>query len=212
MNYGELALRLQDFRDALIEHRGLWVKSLDDIIPDEPIRNGAALERQQRALARQIAILDPYLSLLSPGRTMERPLTGNRWDIFRAAIGTDTAIIKGDSLNNSILQLEEMITIAQTHAESDVVRIPDREERKNAKSSHLINVSGGNVNIGDHGTINVNISVADFLKSAIAEIERTTSKDSAQVQTLRERLKAQLDHPLGKLLAKIAVGEVLKHV
>jgi hypothetical protein len=211
MNYGELAQRLQDFRDTLIEHRELWAKSLDDIIPDEPVRNGAALERQQRVLARQIAILDPYLALLSPGRMMEHRLSGNRWDIFRAATGTATAIIKGDSLSNSILQLEGMIAIAQTHAVNDAVQIPDREERGKPKPSHSIHVSGGNVNIGDLGTINVNVSVADFLKTAIAEIEGT-SKNSEQVQTLREKLKALLDHPLGRLLAKIGVGEVLKHL
>jgi hypothetical protein len=57
----------------------------------------------------------------------------------------------------------------------------------------------------------LNVGVADFLKTAIAEIEGT-SKNSEQVQTLREKLKALLDHPLGRLLAKIGVGEVLKHL
>jgi hypothetical protein len=79
MNYGDLVQRLEDFRDRLIKHRKLWGNSLEDFIPDQPVRNGAALEKQQRELSKHLTILDPYLALLSPGRTKMHRMSSNYW-------------------------------------------------------------------------------------------------------------------------------------
>jgi hypothetical protein len=219
VDYGELTGRLEQFLDKLIEHRKLWVKSLDDYIPDEPIRNGPALEKQQRELSRDLAILNPYLTLLSAGRTRIHRATGAYWDIFQSAVGHETATIKGDSINDSILQLEGAIAVAQTHATDELVRLPVREEAPASQSTRASDVklgdtfqiSGGNVNIGAHGTINVSISIADLLQTVIAGIEKD-SNDPVKARSLREKLKDLLDHPLGRLLSQITVGEFLKRV
>jgi hypothetical protein len=42
----ELLTALDEFRGKLIEHRELWGKSLNDVIPDFPVRSQKALEEQ----------------------------------------------------------------------------------------------------------------------------------------------------------------------
>jgi hypothetical protein len=218
MTYGQLRQRLEEFRDKLIEHRELFAHSVNDIIPTHPIRNGRQLEAQERELHRLLAVVDPYLSEMSPGRIKVHRASGNSWDIYREAVGNQIAIVKGPSLNDSILQLEEIIAVTETHGDVEEIALPRKKpEEQGAKSSaahsgHSISISGGQVNFGDKGTININVTVSDVLKTAIAQIERRERPDPKELKSFRERLGAVLNHPLGKILSQIGVGEVLKHL
>jgi hypothetical protein len=218
MKYGQLRLRLEEFRDKLIEHRELFARSVNDIIPTHPIRNGRQLETQERELHRLLAVVDPYLTELSPGRIRVHRASGNSWDIYREAVGNQIAIIKGPSLNDSILQLEEIIAVTESHGDDQEIALPAKKTEQQgagspaARSGHSISISGGQVNFGDKGTININVTVSDVLKTAIAEIEKREHADPKELKGFRERVAAVLSHPLGKVLSQIGIGEVLKHL
>ncbi|MGH7412309.1 MAG: hypothetical protein ACREJ6_14785, partial [Candidatus Methylomirabilis sp.] len=111
MKVSELVSLIEEFRDLLQEHFSLWCASLSSSIPDKPVRNHDELERQQRALFRLFYVLDPYLTRFSKGRFMHTPATGVRWDIYRSAIGNDTAPIKGPSAKNALLELEGILAL-----------------------------------------------------------------------------------------------------
>ncbi len=133
--------------------------------------------------------------MLSAGRIKLHRMSGNYWDIFQEAVGTNTAIIKGDSINDSILQLEGMIAVTETEDPNTIVEVDlhsDSSAERDARRATM------------------GISVADLLSAAVGEIAKK-STEPAQVHTLRDRLRAILEHPLGRLLGQIAVGEVLKH-
>jgi hypothetical protein len=106
----DLSIRLKEFRDLLREHYALWSRSLDERIPDQPIRNIERLEGQQRRLHQLFYVLNGYLDRFTLGRQMHHPATGLIWDVYRGAIGNHTASIKGDSIRNALLELEGIIS------------------------------------------------------------------------------------------------------
>lgn len=108
-----LLRKIKKFKDLLQEHHDLWAKSLDDIIPDHPIRNIDRLEGQQILLSKLFYQIDEYLTRFSKGRLMHHPATGIKWDVYRSSIGNDVSQIKGPSLRNALLELEGIISILE---------------------------------------------------------------------------------------------------
>jgi uncharacterized protein (TIGR02391 family) len=110
MRVSELLAALDEFRGKLIEHRELWGKSLNDMIPDFPVRNQKALEEQSHWLTRRLGALRPYIERFDSEWLMNHPATGVRWDALDAATGlTSVSQIKGHSLRSTI---EKLNTIA----------------------------------------------------------------------------------------------------
>jgi hypothetical protein len=71
------------------------------------------LQDQQKELSKLFYVLDQTLTAYSRGRVMYYPATGTKWDIYRSAIGNDTAVVKGPSLENAVLELEGIIALVQ---------------------------------------------------------------------------------------------------
>jgi predicted nucleotide-binding protein len=113
MKAGDLVAKLNELKALLKEHQGLWRQSLDTTMPRYPRQNVKTLGEQQAALSRLVYVLDPYITRYSRGRIMRHPATGVSWDIYRSAIGNDTALIKGPSLQNAILELEGITAIVE---------------------------------------------------------------------------------------------------
>jgi hypothetical protein len=111
MTSGELIKELETFLKRLSEHRSLWSQSLDSTIPDLPIRNIPRLQEQQEELTSRFYVLDPYLSAFSKGRIMRHPATGTSWDIYQAATSNQVAPVKGDSLDQALLQIPGIIAV-----------------------------------------------------------------------------------------------------
>ena len=183
-------------------------------IPNYPIRNGEKLNEQEVALTRQLYLLEPFLQRLAKQRIRFHPATRTSWDIFKVATGNDAAIIKGPSLNDAILELEGVIAVVEN--EPFDAEVPTAEVRPTAQTAHAattgdINISGGNVTIAG-GTINVNqINLADFMRAILPIIDEK-AESPGQANKLKELLSRAIDSPLGKILTKIGVGEVLQHV
>ena len=109
----ELLQKAETFKNLLREHRDLWEKSLDDTIPDHPMRNKGKLEEQQIELFKLFYQIDEYLTMFSKDRIMHHPATGMKWDVYKSAIGNDVAPIKGPSLKSALLELTGIIAVLE---------------------------------------------------------------------------------------------------
>ncbi len=117
MESRQLAEKLEEFKRLLEEHKRLWGGSLDETLPDHPIRNREQLQDQQKQLSKLFYTLDRTLTSYSRGRIMVYSAAGAKWDIYRAAIGNDIAQIKGPSLENAVLELEGIIALVSERPE-----------------------------------------------------------------------------------------------
>src|SRR5262245_14119951 len=109
MKVSELLAALDEFRSKLVEHRELWGKSLNDVIPDFPIKNQKELEEQSQWLTRRLGALRPYIERFDSNWIMEHPATGTVWDALDAASGlSSVSQIKGPSLRATIERLNSI--------------------------------------------------------------------------------------------------------
>ncbi|MBI4379318.1 MAG: nucleotide-binding protein [Nitrospinae bacterium] len=125
--------KMKEFKDLLQEHYELWGNSLNDTIPDYPIKNHQKLKEQQTELFKLFYQIDEYLTKYSKGRIMYHPATGVKWDIYKSAIGNDIPQIKVDSIRNALLELEGIIAILEGEdAEKEITTdyISSQKERR----------------------------------------------------------------------------------
>jgi predicted nucleotide-binding protein len=132
-----LLKKIRDFKELLSEHFDLWKKSLRQPFPSYPVKNKDELREQQIQLFRLYYQIDEYLTKFSKGRLMRHPATGIRWDVYRSSIGNDVAQIKGESLNNALLELEGIIAVLeQEDAEKEIVPNYISSQEKRVFISH----------------------------------------------------------------------------
>jgi hypothetical protein len=108
MTVSDLRARLETFRSQLEEHAQLWRRSLDDTLPDYPIDNVSQLRQQSNNLARQLGRLRPYIDGFGFPSTMQAGV-GGAWDIYDCAVSLDVAIRKGHSIENVLMQLQQIL-------------------------------------------------------------------------------------------------------
>lgn len=132
MNKKVLLRKLANFQKKLQEHQKIWGNSLDNTIPDYPLRSYERLKTQQNELTELLYVLDPFINKYSRSRHMRHPRTGITWDAYRAAIGNDVAQIKGPSLENVIQELAGIIAVIKLEKRKDIKKI----------SHHAINQIG----------------------------------------------------------------------
>lgn len=122
MKVSELLAALDEFRSKLTEHRELWGKSLNDIVPDFPIRNQKELEAQSQWLTRRLGALRPYIERFDSSWIMQHPATGAVWDALDAASGlSSVSQIKGPSLRSSVEKLNGIAGRLEGLDQSDAV-------------------------------------------------------------------------------------------
>jgi hypothetical protein len=108
MTVSELRVRLETFRVQLEQHAQLWRRSLDDAFPEYPINNGPLLRQQSNDLARQLGRLRPYIDGFGFPSEMQAGV-GAAWDIYDSAVSLDVAIRKGHSIENVLMQLQQIL-------------------------------------------------------------------------------------------------------
>ncbi|WP_375779056.1 TIGR02391 family protein [Bradyrhizobium sp. ma5] len=122
MKVSELLAALDEFRSKLTEHRELWSKSLNNIVPDFPIRNQKELEEQSHWLTRRLGALRPYIERFDSNWIMQHPATGSLWDGLDAASGlSSVSQIKGPSLRSTIEKLNTIAGRIEGLDQSDAV-------------------------------------------------------------------------------------------
>lgn len=103
--------KLKTFYSLLKEYRDVYGKSLDDIIPDYPIKNHSLLEEKEEKLASLLAILNPVISKYSSGREMASPYFSGTADIYGNAIANNIAIWKGKFIHAALQDLIMIIAL-----------------------------------------------------------------------------------------------------
>ncbi len=109
MRVKELKVRFEDFRQELQEHFGLWRTSLDQPLPDYPVRNIAELTRQTDSLARKLGTLRSYIRRFVGSTILHLPATGTQWDAYDSAVSNDVCQRKGPSIENVLPQLQQIL-------------------------------------------------------------------------------------------------------
>jgi hypothetical protein len=99
-----LRKQLETFRSQVIEYRDLWGDSLEQPLPDYPVRNFEELKTLGDTLLRQLGLLRPYLEALHSAWTLG--VAGKFWNVLDHALGNHGAFVKGPSLNALIDSLQ----------------------------------------------------------------------------------------------------------
>lgn len=97
------------FQKNLKEHRELYAGSLNRTIPRYPIRNNSELRDQLELLNRKLGSIKPYLLRLHDNWIMGNQATNISWSSLDEAVGHNTAIVKGQSLDNVIDALNQIL-------------------------------------------------------------------------------------------------------
>lgn len=122
MRVAALLSALDEFRGRLIEHRDLWGKSLDQSMPNHPVRNRAELETQSHWLTRRLGALRSYIERFDSQWLMSHPASGVRWDVLDASVGLNqVAQIKGPALRSVIEKLNTIAGKLETLDQDDEI-------------------------------------------------------------------------------------------
>jgi hypothetical protein len=107
MKVADLSRHIESFREELEKHADLWRGSLDEMLPDYPIRNGDVLGEQVRKLSRKLGMLREYFDEFD--LPFAAQLYGSEWDLYESAVGNDVAVRKGRSLERVFQNLQQML-------------------------------------------------------------------------------------------------------
>jgi len=186
----ELASRVQNFHNDLEAHFRLWSQSLEQPMPDFPVRNIDRLREQTTSLARQLGTLRPYIERFMRSTIMT--VMGQRWDAYDCAVSNDVSVRKGPSIEAALPQLQQMLGRLE-------LMNPDEEIPLESKGSHE---KPGTVNIynlhGAHSRVNIQSEDKSVNVSAITEqqvfsgIRRAVSQGVIEVNE-REIILERLD-------------------
>jgi uncharacterized protein (TIGR02391 family) len=122
MRASELLRSIDEFRDRLVEHRDLYLQSLDSDIPSFPIRNTNELEAQSAWLTRRLGALRDYLLRFQKDWVMFHAATGTAWNILDSAVGlNDVSQAKAPALRSAIEKLNTVAgKIESLDADTDI--------------------------------------------------------------------------------------------
>jgi uncharacterized protein (TIGR02391 family) len=110
MKVQDLISEVEEFRAALVAHRDLYGKSLDNELPDYPVVNVKQLEEQSRLLNRMVGRLRPFLERLRSTWHMRQYGGGPSVDALDAATSTAyVAQLKGDALDLVIGAIDQVL-------------------------------------------------------------------------------------------------------
>lgn len=213
MKADEVLDRMKNFKRDLEEHRDLYGKSLDRIIPDYPIRNHETLRKQEEELTGQLYVLDGYLSKFGKHRMMYQPATGISWDVYTEAVGDSVAQIKGESLDKAVLELSGIIGLLKTMSPDDEIILEAPKQMEVSKSTKFgdVTIQAENVHLGDGHIVNLKIrTVEDFLKGVERHIEQEVS-DPEERKNILTKLKEFTAHPVvANIISKIPIAKILE--
>ena len=126
MKVKNLLEEIEAFQDKLIRHQQLYIKSVDLVIAEYPIRNVEELKEQSRALCRTLGKLRLFLNRL-------RTATGVNLDFLDVATGLDQiAQIKGESLESVIPELDQIIGYLKSLDQNEEFKSGYRKKSKTA--------------------------------------------------------------------------------
>ncbi len=191
MKVRELVQRIQRFHDDLQTHYELWGESLEQPLPDYPVKNVSILREQIGRLARQLGTLKPYFSALGLSTIMGTAYA--QWDAYDSAVSNDVAARKGDSIEAILPQLEQAsgrLESLDPELEFELRQEPKRQLAPQ-HVTNIYNVQGAharvNVQSEDH-SVNVSTLSEQQVFSGLRQAIIQGTLDEAERATILERL------------------------
>src|SRR5215469_13812929 len=195
MTVKELSSRIEAFRSCLVEHRELFIQSLDRYLPDYPKQNVATLRQQQDNLARQLGMLRPYIDSFDFPSIMS--MAGVQWDVYDSAISNDVAIRKGESIDGVLQQLQKMLG-----------RLESMDSESQFEPANKQRGMPQNVTIHKHGAQSrVNLNSTDHSHNVLTTMEQSVF---SQVRAALENAVTD-EAVLKEILAKLDDFEGVAH-
>ncbi len=129
---------LNEFYHRLTEHQRLWGESLQQPIPDYPVRYIDELREQTQWLSRKLGALQPYIERFDNQWILVQ--AGRHWDALTSAVGLDdVAIIKGSSIRAVITKLDKVIGRLETiNPDDDIPENPEQPIRPRADVDYVM--------------------------------------------------------------------------
>jgi hypothetical protein len=199
MKVRDLCRRIQSFHHDLQAHYELWGESLEQPLPDYPVKNVSTLRQQTSALARQLGTLKPYLEALGLPTIMGAAYA--QWDAYDSAVSNDVAARKGGSIEAILPQLEQALgRLESLDPESDFESMSQQQTRP--ATQHVTNIYNLQ---GDHARVNVQSTDHSVNVSAISEQQVFSGIRQALSEGVLD------DHERGDILNKLGALEKALH-
>lgn len=192
MKVRELASRIQRFHDDLETHFDLWSGSLQQPIPDFPVRNIQQLKEQMAALARQLGTLRPYIERFAQSTVMT--VMGLKWDAYDSAVSNDVSVRKGPSIEAVLPQLQQIL--GRLESMDQDVEITDKESGHGGERPETINIynlRGSNSRVNIHSedrSVNVSTITEKQVFSGIRDAIKQQVSDINDRRAILEKLEA----------------------
>ncbi len=191
MKVRELASRVQKFHDDLESHFALWSQSLQQPIPDYPVRNIEKLREQTNSLARQLGTLRPYIERFVQSTIMT--VMGQRWDAYDCAVSNDVSVRKGPSIEAVLPQLQQMLGRLESMNQDEEIPLESKGSHGRPGTVNIYNLHGSHsrVNIqSNDGSVNVSSITEQQVFSGIREAVGQGVSDASERKVILEKLDA----------------------
>jgi hypothetical protein len=191
MKVRELMSRVQKFHDDLATHFDLWQQSLDQPLPDYPVRNVEKLREQTNSLARQLGTIRPYIETLAQSTRMG--VMGQSWDAYDSAISNDVAARKGPSIEAILPQLQQVIGRLESQSPDSDFQLESGAQRKSPQTVNIYNLHGAhsrvNIQSADQ-SVNVSSITQQQVFSGIRQAVNQGVSDARERNIILEKLDA----------------------
>jgi hypothetical protein len=161
MRVRELITRTQRFHNELEAHFDLWSHSLEQPIPDYPVRNIEVLREQMGSLARQLGTLRPYIERFTPSTLMS--VMGQTWDAYNSAVSNDVSVRKGPSIEAILPLLQQMLGRLEAMNPDDEIPVDPRDGEERSGTVNIYNLHGS------HSRVNIQSEDRSVNVSSISE-------------------------------------------
>lgn len=190
MKVRELASKVQKFHDDLEAHFDVWSQSLEQPIPDYPVRNIQELREQTSSLARQLGTLRPYIKKFTESTLMT--VMGQTWDAYDSAVSNDVSVRKGPSIEAILPQLQQMLGRLESMNSDEEVQLEESKRRHEVPGTvNIYNLQGSHsrVNIqSEDRSVNVSSITEQQVFSGIREAITQGVTDAVEKKMILEKL------------------------
>jgi hypothetical protein len=192
MKVRELASRIQRFHDDLQAHFDLWSQSLQQPIPDYPVRNIQRLKEQMASLARQLGTLRPYIERFTQSTVMTA--MGLKWDAYDCAVSNDVSVRKGPSIEAVLPQLQQILGRLESMDQDGEITVKESGRGgKRPETVNIYNLHGSNSRVNIHSedrSVNVSSITEQQVFSGIRDAVNQEVSDVNDRRAILEKLEA----------------------
>jgi hypothetical protein len=209
MKVKDLKAQLETFRRELREHFELWCQSLDQPIPDYPVRNVARLNMQMDSLARRLGLLRPYIERFGGQTVLRVPAIGVEWDAYDSAVSNDVAQRKGPSIEAILSQIQQILGRLDGLVGEDDMEGKNRTPR--GPAPRVGSYVGGGVQQVFHGPVTIHSQQIAAAEQAVQSLSQTDPGIGSDLAAIARLLQQSEDLRRRDVREALKAIEALSH-